>query len=681
MNLMKAFNKNYLLQNLKKSKVVLSIFTCLIPILNTIILIMILTTNNNYVLGFSEISIINFIGIYILPIIISICLFNYIYKKKSVDFINSMPISRKSIFITNTILGILIFILMLLVNIILILIVSTIFNTIIPFKMLLDYFLFFLLVYIFSFSTTNLAMTVSGNAITQIVVTLLLFFLVPFTDAYITALYNESTTTTTLLECTTDECKSKNYYCYDDLECNINKNLNKYEINISEVEENNYTTPFGLLMISISSEGKIINTISVIKMIILSIIYTILGYVFFIKRKMEVSETSFKNIHIHNLVKSLTLLPIVAFSYIIFRQEEIIYIIFIIVIMLIYYFVYDLITRKSINHIRLSLVYFVSTIVILTTIFNIVDKDNEENTVIKYTDIKEIAININNYSWIDSNNKIYIDNKEIISIMTKEMLNEKDYSSNITYITTYFKTKNNKEYKTTIPVNDTTYNELINLLSNEKKYINYYKNINLNDVYAVEIGNKVYQDEDASQYLELIRNSLKNLSLKEFLELQQKYSNVSSDFYIKLYTYEENDKQEFSISGYINYDLLNSIVNSNNSLLKENITSIIPNDYSIYYINGYLEPVYDRDYFILRSAKNEVYNFILSELDKNIDMKKEYIALQVNLDGNSYHFTTNNVDEFIKILNNKYEEVKDTDEYKTYNEPYTKESVEEEYYD
>ena len=103
MNLMKLFNKNYLIQNIKKSKVVLSIFICLIPILNTIILTMILTNNTNHILSYKEISIINLIGIYILPIIISICLFNYIYKKKSVDFINSMPITRKSIFITNTI--------------------------------------------------------------------------------------------------------------------------------------------------------------------------------------------------------------------------------------------------------------------------------------------------------------------------------------------------------------------------------------------------------------------------------------------------------------------------------------------------------------------------------------------------------------------------------------------------
>ena len=72
MNLMKNFNLNYLIQNIKKSKNVLAILTILIPILNTIILIMILTSNRTHILSFSEISITNIIGIYILPIVISI---------------------------------------------------------------------------------------------------------------------------------------------------------------------------------------------------------------------------------------------------------------------------------------------------------------------------------------------------------------------------------------------------------------------------------------------------------------------------------------------------------------------------------------------------------------------------------------------------------------------------------
>lgn len=670
MNLMKLFNKNYLIQNLKKSKVVLSIFIGLIPILNTIILIMMQTSVKNKILSFAEISIMNIIGIYILPIIISICLFNYIYKKKSVDFINSMPISRKSIFVTNTILGIIIFILMLLINIILILVITWIFNAHIPIKMLFDYFWFFALVYIFTFSATNLAMTISGNAITQIVVTLLLFFLVPFSNAYITSLIDNSTNNTVLLKCTTEECIPEKYYCYDDLECNINKNLNKYEVVLNKITENNYTTPFGLIYESFTNHNKIINTTSVIKMIILTIVYIILGYILFIRRKMEVSETSFKNIHVHNIVKSLTLVPVVALSYLVFRYESSIFIIFLIAIMLVYYFVYDLITKKSITNIRLSLFYFTITLVLLTTIYSIADRDNEENNIINYNDIKEVAININNYSRRNSDNKIYIANKELISIVTKVMLNEPDYSSNLNYITTYLKTKDNTEYKTNIPIDNKKYNEILTILSEEKAYIESYKNINFDKVYALKLGNKVYSKEEGSEYIKLIEESLSKISLKEFFNLQQKYNNVSDEFYITLYTYENHDRKSFAINGYINYNLLNSIVNSNNALLKEKITNIIPDNYSLYYMNSYIEEDYDIDYFVLRSAKNDIYDFILKDLSTNIDMKKEYITLEINLDYESYQFTTNNVDEFIQILDKKYQEIKDTEEYKEYNDPY-----------
>ena len=105
MNLTKLFNINYLRQNLKKSKVILLIFTLLIPILNTLALIMTSINSNNYVPSLLDISVINIVGIYFLPLVISICLFNFMFKKKSVDFINSMPISRKSIFITNRIIN------------------------------------------------------------------------------------------------------------------------------------------------------------------------------------------------------------------------------------------------------------------------------------------------------------------------------------------------------------------------------------------------------------------------------------------------------------------------------------------------------------------------------------------------------------------------------------------------
>lgn len=679
MNLMKNFNLNYLIQNFKKSRTILAIFIGLIPILNTIILIMLLTTNKSYVLGLGEISIINLIGIYILPTTISICLFNYIYKKKSVDFINSMPISRKTIYITNTIAGILIFTLMLLINTFLIFITTKIFASPIPLVMLLDYFWFFLLVYSFVFTATNLAMTVSGNAITQIVLTLLLLFLMPYTSLYINTL-NEANgkTEITKLECNKEECMPEKYYCYDSTECELDKELNRYSVNFFEDSTINYTTPFNIFYGPINPYATLINLTSSIKMLFLSIIYIILGFILFIKRKMEVSETSFKSPHIHAFVKSLTLIPFISLAYLIVKGQEPIFIVFASVILLIYYFIYDLITKKSIQNIRLTLLYFAVTLIIITTSILVIDKRENKNKILKYTDIKEVSINLeNNGRYFNSNKKkLYTNNKEIIKLITTSLLNHNDLYQE--YLPINLKTNTNKEYKTNVRLTEKNYIRLLNLLETEKIYLDYYKNINEDKIYAIKIGDKIYNKNEATLYLNLIKKEINNMPLKEYLELEHKYRYFNDNYNIKLYTYENHNKKIQTINAYISYDLLNRIVNSNNNHLKDNITSVIPDDYYLYYEDASLEEEYDIDYYVLKSAKQEIYEFVLKNINDKIDMTKEYITFQLQLNSNRYYFTTNKTEEIKQILNNKYIEIKDTEEYLNYY-GYGNEKVE--YYD
>ena len=672
MNLMKLFNLNYLKQNFKKSKVILSIFIGLIPILNTIILIMAFNNSGNYVFNFMEISVINFIGVYVLPVIVSICLFNYIYKKKSVDFINSMPISRKSVFVTNTIFGILIFLSMLLVNVILMIVLTLIFNIPIPISMMFDYLWYWFIVYIFAFSATNLAMTISGNAITQIVVTLLLVFLIPFIHMFTFVLSEYDGVDRTYLECDKEECIPKEYYCYDDLECNINKDANIYEINLDKQINNNYTSLFGYFYTMFIGEySSIINIVSVIKMIGLSIIYTIVGYVLFVRRKMEVSETTFKNIHVHNIVKSLTLVPVVAMAYVICKNADFISILFVLVIILIYYFVYDLITKKSISNIKLSLIYFVFVVSGLIVFYSVVEMagDRVEKEILKYTDIESVAVDISVGSsgyYGNDMDKIYINNKELIELVIDNSFDTFDDVVRDQYLEVYLKDKNDNEYKSFVRMNKEDYYKVIDLLSLNKDYVNYYKNIDLDKVYAVKVGNSLYNRKDADAVLKLVNESLSNLSLKELLDLQKKYNSVSDNFYISLYTYQKHDMREFRINGYINYSLLNSIVNSNNSLLKKNISYIIPDDYYIYYSDMYVVDNFEIDYYVLRNAKTDIYNFILEEVEKDVNMRSEFVTLEISLDYNTYLFTTNNVQGFKEILDKKYEEVKDTEEYKNY---------------
>ncbi len=499
MNLTNLFNFNYLKQNVKKSKVILSIFIGLIPILNTIILIMEFDNNNNQVFNFQNISVINYIGIYFLPIIVSICLFNYVYKKKSVDFINSMPITRKSIFVTNTIFGIIIFLAMLIINIILLKVLTLIFGIQIPFMMFIDYLWFWFVVYMFVFSATNLAMSVSGNAITQIVLTLLIIFLVPFTTSFMKTINSQYKDV--YLECTSDECMMESYYCYDNLECAVNKQLNLYKMyDARKIKKTNYTSPFAFINVfSYNNSSSIINFISVVKMIILTIIYIVLGYIMFLRRKMEVSETSFKNIHVHNIVRSLTLIPIIAIFYEILKEENLISIIFVLVLMLVYYFVYDLLTKKSINHIKISLIYFVLATTIITTTYGIVDKvgNEEDENILKYNDIKEIAIKLpNSYN----EDKIYVNDKNILSTVIKS---QSDMDMGI-YVTSYIKTKNNEEYEIRNYLSKENYNKVLTLLSNNETYSKNYKQINNDKIFAVSVGRKIYSKKDSKKILDLV---------------------------------------------------------------------------------------------------------------------------------------------------------------------------------
>ena len=146
-----------------------------------------------------------------------------------------------------------------------------------------------------------------------------------------------------------------------------------------------------------------------------------------------------------------------------------------------------------------------------------------------------------------------------------------------------------------------------------------------------------------------------------------------------MYSYVNHNKKETSISSYIDYNLLNSIVNSNNKYLKENITKDIPSDYTVFYENSYIKDVEEIDYYVLKIAKEDIYNFILKELDNEVDMKKEYVTLQININYGSYQFTTNNIEEFLNIMLNNYNKIKDTEDYINYTNPQYNEKVE--YYD
>ena len=112
MNLINLFNIKFLKENLKRSKAVILLLTLLIPVINVIYYLM--NNANSCVLipSITDLQPLSILGIYIIPIILSITLFSFVYKRKTSDFVMSFPVSKKQIFISNTIGGIAIIVVM-----------------------------------------------------------------------------------------------------------------------------------------------------------------------------------------------------------------------------------------------------------------------------------------------------------------------------------------------------------------------------------------------------------------------------------------------------------------------------------------------------------------------------------------------------------------------------------------
>ena len=158
MNLKALFKFNYFKENIRKSKGLLAFLLGIIPIVNILYLTVILTTEGNILLDFNLLSFITYTGIFFIPLALSLNFFGFVFKKKSVDFIMSKPISRKSIFTTSTFGGILIILVFMLLNTFIFGLFNLIFeNLTIPVALLFDYFLFWLISYIFIFTAINLA--------------------------------------------------------------------------------------------------------------------------------------------------------------------------------------------------------------------------------------------------------------------------------------------------------------------------------------------------------------------------------------------------------------------------------------------------------------------------------------------------------------------------------------------
>lgn len=648
MNLINLFNFNYLKQNLKKSKGALAIFIGIIPIINILTLFLMSDNNHsNEIISLSNISIINFIGVFILPIIISVCLFGYVFKKKSVDFVNSMPISRKSIFITNTIGGISILVIMNLINAIFIYILSnTLPNLIIPIPMIIDYFILWTVAYVFIFTVSNIAVSVSGNMITSIAISALILFLIPYIHFFTCEALIPTHNNQYILECTSKECISNEYDSIYPEYVELSKE-NKYMMTFGQKEYKvSYSIPANLIL-NVSNYSypngseKLYNTTSIIKTFILSLIYIVIGYFLFINRKMEVSETSFKNTTVHNIVKCLTMVPILSFTYLIFKESylDIISILILLVIIIAYYFIFDLITRRGINNFKLNII----TLIIYIPLFMLFMKGLDAITNVKTFNVNDIdSVNIDILSEDTINpivSEVYIEDKNFINYLLKNSAYDSYEIKNndIPYINVNFKI-NNKLLYTQISFQKEEYEYIKNYLSNNdelKKTINKFE---YKETYAIKIGNLVVNEEEVKELSSLC---------DKYIQDEVIISNLSG-LRMNLYSYTNHELNNYEINT-DNKEIIQKIMEIENNYLEDNLDLL--NGYGID-INGIINDEY---YDILDVNTKDLIDYVKKDIVNKINSNYNYGYININdyLNGKSYRYYTNDV-EGLKELLEKY---------------------------
>lgn len=568
MNLTKLFNFKYLMQNMKKSKMALTLFFIVVPIFTSLMII----TTQEEVLDFAELALINIFGMYIIPFIFSVCLFGYVYKKNSVDFMCSMPISRKAIFITNTIGGIALIVLMQLVTFLLTILLGAITEATIFTSMAFDILLFQTVGYIFVFMICNLAMSVSGNLLTQIVVTLLITFLIPFSTFFVVG-----------------------YTANDDAQL-----ANDYgEMNVTFNKVLNYTAPS--LIFSGSYEY---NTISMIKMIVLSVIYFAIGLYLFNKRKMETAPESFEKTKTHLLVKGLTLAPFVVFLVSFIDYESFGIISILLAIIAVYYFVYDLITNKKVK-LKTNLIYLVMSVLVLfgsyVAILAIYDNYDAELNI---ASISRLTIE-SDYDF-----KFTVEDKELIKTILNSATSSSSKGSTWSRIeaTTY----GGRKYKRNLYLN---VNSVLSNLSVDLYSSLLSTSVKFNSDYME------FTRAEKNEFIQEISTALSNCTFKEYETLKE---NSLKEVY--LYCYKDHklfvstmpieiseDVFKMAVNAYNKYAIgylknssyyakYCSIRTYNEELLKDEVASKYVNSYSAFLTDN----LYD---FIINSENVEVTDF------------------------------------------------------------------------
>lgn len=554
MNLMKLINFNFIKENIKKSLGILLFLFFIIPIVNILYLFNMLN-QQIYVINLIDLTKMTYFASFVFPVVIAYILNNYLFKQNSLDFYLSKPINKRKLFFSNILAGLLLILVLLIINVI----VFSLFNLTnlsIPFALLFDYFIYTFILYSFIYIVITLAISLCGNFITALIVSIILIWSFPIT-------------------LDVDKLLSENY---TETYIKFKGDNNEYYVDHIKNIKHPLTLPSSYIL------KKEFNTADIIKTSLLSIIYIFAGYVLFKRRKMENITSGFKNESLHYVVKTISLLPFMLLNALFLKEKTIFTGLIITLAAIFYYLIYDLLTQKKLYKPLKSAIIFTWTYIILSLCFyGIISAYN-----------KKQVINCNELTTTNAYSE-YLTTTVTSFDLIKNSFNNHSDTSELFNI-------NNNSYQIIVPLSSDAFTSIHkNDLSDYIKYINnasyknttaaYYNNYKLNvdkldldnikiDKNNYRLGIKLYIYKNHEYQILTIPNNVNKKTMNYITTfLNEKFLN-----------YNDTSKQISIING--NKDLTNLLEyvseKDDNAL-----TNYLKKHYNDEYKGEYIELIYN----------------------------------------------------------------------------------------
>lgn len=604
MNLTSWFNFKFLKENFKKSRAIILLCIFLLPILTFITNLIKISDSSDFIPNIYHLSYLFIVGLYIIPIVLSITLFSFVFKRKSCDFVMSFPITKRQIFMTNTVGGIGLILILNILNCLMLFLVSLISSNIfIPGRMIFDIFLLWTVAYIFVFVVSNIAISVSANKITSVVVVLLILFLIPFLHTFITvngSLFNNRESGVLY------ENRCINNDCYD--------------INYNVVRDSNYTVPY-LLISKILNNNKLNYNVSIVKTFVLSLIYIFVGLLLFDRKKFEIVETSFKSEKIHLFVKNLTVIPFLALGYLVFKEsgfsfEYMTYYILLLAIIITYLIIYDLITRKRVLNVFKSLLYTLFSLVFVILLGMTSSLDN--NKYLDVDNIKEITLSDSNKLKKSGSTR----DRELIKYIFDNCKNYDVYEENTISVSTR---DGSFTYYFDFAFDNSEYTYIVDKLNKDDYYK---KSIDNSKPYVIldNLNNRVLRDS------KLVNDIIMDYDLGY-------YDNGGNLLYgVDLYFYDNysvNNLEVVVLDEELRHDLINYYNKETMEYLKSNnmyIYRVVVRDFD----SG-------EDYYLSGNNIQKLINVVIDK-DLELDFDKSYVCIRLYTYDRVYKLIVNDFD-------------------------------------